>query len=387
MFVDKHLSPRQQALARAIGHLGGYWPPISAVARLLEELGELAEILTHRQHGDAHPTDEELADLWIITACLANQFCITLPDTRQENRGQRTVETEFSNLSLLLAHAGLIARIVNYYDGPKPPRAPQDWVPLGKAIKLFHDQLNNLAEYYKADLGAAIDLKIARTVVRDRGRFKQAFDPSVALSLEHFERIVTATSCIYAPSAKLWGSPEWDSQATLKDNVNYFKPYLIRFTKSAQAEGLDSFVVELSDQAAASSMPALASRFREFLQTLVEVDPAVNRSFRGPVDRPGWQFTFNGVRLFISVFSPVYLDSHPRHSPSGAFVVFQPETSFDHYSIGSAFPQSRKAKERIRSEFIAHNKWYPGNLIDERIEARLYILPRSEDDHENEWWH
>ncbi len=52
---------------------GGYWRPLAAVARLLEELGELSELLFV---GDepAGGIAGELADLWIITTALADQF-------------------------------------------------------------------------------------------------------------------------------------------------------------------------------------------------------------------------------------------------------------------------------------------------------------------------
>jgi FPC/CPF motif-containing protein YcgG/NTP pyrophosphatase (non-canonical NTP hydrolase) len=345
--------------------------------------------LSTTQAGSADPSmAEELADLWIITTCLANQFCIHLPETRPQRDGWRAASFGQGDLSLLIVQAGLIARIVNYYDGPKPPRSLEDWIPLGKAVKFFHACLFCIAEFFKVDLESAVDQKLNESVVRDKGRFKSNFDPSTAACLNNFQSVVLGTACTFAPVARLWGAPTWDTKRSLVDNVHQLTPYLIRFTKCAKMEGLDSFVVEMRGMPMGDKgMHVLTARFRELLYTLSSEDPIVNRSFRGPVDRPGWQFSFNGVRLFISVFSGIYPKTHPRHSADGTFIVFQPETSFDHCSVGSAFPQSGDIKQRIRDEFISRDIWYPADLIDERIEARLYIFPRAEGDHESEWWH
>ncbi len=63
----------QEQVRTTLGAVGGYWRPLAAVARLLEELGELAEILMSPTP-DAGDLAEELADLWIITTALADQF-------------------------------------------------------------------------------------------------------------------------------------------------------------------------------------------------------------------------------------------------------------------------------------------------------------------------
>jgi NTP pyrophosphatase (non-canonical NTP hydrolase) len=388
-YIDSHLSRRQQRLAEVIDDLGGYWPPSSAVARILEELGELAEVLSTIESGLIDQSiAEELADLWIITTCLANQFCIFLPESERQKYGEPSTSFDVKDLSLLLVEAGLIARIVNYYDGPKPPRSLEDWVPLGKALRLFHTHLFWVADFFKVDLETAVDQKLDESVIRDKGRFRPNFDPSTAVCLNDFLPVVNRTACTFAPTARLWGAPVWDEKISVVENARRCIPYLIRFTKCAKLEGLDSFVIEMDDLPAGEyGMSALTARFRELLHELASQDPMLNRSFRGPVDRPGWQFSFNGVRLFISVFSGVYAADHPRHSPNSTFVMLQPETSFDHCSVGSAFSQSDGIKKRIRDEFISRDISYPADLIDERIEARLYILPRSEADNESEWWH
>src|SRR5947209_7312422 len=94
---------------------GGYWRPLAAVARLLEELGELSELLySGGEAPDGLP--EELADLWIITAALADQFLAEVDEPGE-------VAAAEVDLGALVAAAGPVARVVNHYDGPKVPRS------------------------------------------------------------------------------------------------------------------------------------------------------------------------------------------------------------------------------------------------------------------------
>jgi NTP pyrophosphatase (non-canonical NTP hydrolase) len=63
----------------------GYWPPMSNLARLMEEVGELARELNHRQGHKPKKSDEpdadlalELADIIFVVAAIANQQGIDL---------------------------------------------------------------------------------------------------------------------------------------------------------------------------------------------------------------------------------------------------------------------------------------------------------------------
>jgi len=65
----------------------GYFPPLSMLARLTEELGELARALSHQagfkkpKAGEAHgDVDEELCDLIFVAVCLANALHIDLDE-------------------------------------------------------------------------------------------------------------------------------------------------------------------------------------------------------------------------------------------------------------------------------------------------------------------
>jgi NTP pyrophosphatase (non-canonical NTP hydrolase) len=63
----------------------GYWPPLSNLARLIEEVGELARELNHRYGHKPKRADEpdqdlalELADILFVLLAIANQQKIDL---------------------------------------------------------------------------------------------------------------------------------------------------------------------------------------------------------------------------------------------------------------------------------------------------------------------
>lgn len=65
----------------------GYWPPLTNLARLIEEVGELAREMNHRFGHKAKKVDEaeqdlamELADILFVILVIANEQGIELDD-------------------------------------------------------------------------------------------------------------------------------------------------------------------------------------------------------------------------------------------------------------------------------------------------------------------
>jgi len=63
----------------------GYWPPLANLARLMEEVGELARLVNHRFGTKPKKPDEseqemaeELADVLFVVLCMANEQGIDL---------------------------------------------------------------------------------------------------------------------------------------------------------------------------------------------------------------------------------------------------------------------------------------------------------------------
>jgi NTP pyrophosphatase (non-canonical NTP hydrolase) len=78
----------QQAVDAWIGRFEeGYWPPLSNLARLMEEVGELARELNHRHGHKPKRADEpdqdvalELGDILFVLVALANEQGVDLDD-------------------------------------------------------------------------------------------------------------------------------------------------------------------------------------------------------------------------------------------------------------------------------------------------------------------
>ena len=81
----------KEAQARVDAWIGqfeeGYWPPMSNLARLVEEVGELARLLNHefgdkpRKDDEAHQElAEELADVLFVILVMANEQGIDLDE-------------------------------------------------------------------------------------------------------------------------------------------------------------------------------------------------------------------------------------------------------------------------------------------------------------------
>ncbi len=247
-------SPRggsTQRLVRAtLARVGGYWRPLAAVARLLEELGELAEIL---QSSAQEPEElaAELADLWIITTAVADQF---LGEVREPgshptgehgnpDRGELAARRAGDQLAPLVVAAAQIARIVNYYDGPKTPRSLDGWPSLNDAVATFQLALAAFARATAIELSAAVADKLRFISSRDANRFAPAeHDPSTAPCLELFRRIETTPWGEDIGRARLWGAPAWAARSPTANAVALI-PTLRAFARAASRERLEGYVI------------------------------------------------------------------------------------------------------------------------------------------------
>lgn len=214
---------------------GGYWRPLAAVARLLEELGELLELLAE---GPAAELGGELADLWIITTALADQFLAEVPEP-----GSNAGSEDQAGGARLVVAAGPIARVVNHYDGPKTPRVGQPMPSLRESIAEFQRALGRLGAALGVDLGDAVRSKLAAIHARgDIERFaREGFDPSTAAVLA---RLVGDPAAAELP-ARLWGAPELSVSASPDQWASAVSPTLEMFAKAARPERLEGYALEL----------------------------------------------------------------------------------------------------------------------------------------------
>lgn len=117
----------QSNIDKHIQNLGGYWRSISALARLQEEIGELAELILEK-NSKIDELKEEIADIYIISTCLANQYKNNLEEvynkidipTKTKELQELSSDHSVTDLFFYIQiQAGKIARIINHYDGDK----------------------------------------------------------------------------------------------------------------------------------------------------------------------------------------------------------------------------------------------------------------------------
>lgn len=162
--------PLQHVVDTTIRAQGGYWRAMSAVARLLEECGEVADAASRCDF------TEECADIIIVSTCIANQLNISLAEgydaiglpTDLDVPVQRDLDLGFA---AMVAAAGHIARGVNATVGDKPLRPGTEPVNLSMAIAQLHHCAAALAPNRTPPLRQVIRAKLELVKVRDAGRF------------------------------------------------------------------------------------------------------------------------------------------------------------------------------------------------------------------------
>jgi len=307
--------------------LGGYWRPAAGVVRLLEELAELAELLLTSAAGDA--LSAELADVWIITTAVADQF---LGEVAEPGADERRSSGASGSLAELITAAGPIARIVNYYDGPKTPRSVEGWPSLNDATAELHRALAAFARVHDVDLATAVEGKLDVISGRDSGRFERvAPDPSTAASVEAFRASEAAMPGTEKAGARLWGAPAWSDQH-FAANVDAIVPELKSFARAARRERFDGYVIA---GPMFSSRGCLSEWRDRLMQELSDRDRCGRQV--GHPDPPS-ALAFEGLEIAVTTLSPLYRAGHECHSPKGTFVLIEPKG--DGPSLGGGLGES-----------------------------------------------
>jgi len=186
------------------------------------------------------------------------------------------------------------------------------------------------------------------------------YDPGRCGALERFEPVVRGSRCLFARSAQLWGSREYDSARTVEANVQASAPTLLQFLLRGEEERLDGFLFEIRN-VAATDIHEVGEAVRRVLACLAQLDPAgedcMGKSY---IHTSAWHFTFAKVPIFITTFAPCYPRNHCRFSygspKDSVFVLLQPEYSFLHHGLVHDRPTTNWEKpqdmrDRIRVSF------------------------------------
>lgn len=385
----------RQRIRETVLALGGYWSPLSAVARVLEELGELAELLA------ADPIDNdrmaaELADLFIITTCIADQYCVTVNEhTRGLNDNQAAVEaigdTSLSRMFYLLSErAGGLGRLVNALEGDKCPKPDEERSTIAAETASLQAMLVEMFRLIGRELPASVNTALDMNLKRDKARFRSHWDPTTALSLQHFRPLIANTLCPFAQQAKVWGAPDYDDRMDAAHNVSRIAPVLARFCRVARSQGLDGFVIRLTSLAHIRDIHSFSCVFHAILADLGRINKTngFHNALEDEILSERWRFTFSNISFFITTFGPFYRGDHPRFSwcSKSAFVFMQPEFSFDAHGIHIDNPKRDSIKFGIREEFSRNTIGYSAKLVEQPMEALKYVKPLNIDGPSVRWW-
>jgi hypothetical protein len=197
-----------------------------------------------------------------------------------------------------------------------------------------------------------------------------------------FDSVIGSTPCPFAAGANVGSAPEWDPGRS--DNWPRIAESLRRWVLSAKANRSHGFVIQVGDHDP-SDFDGVRLAFRLALEELNGLDSSDSDCLRGKLDVPGWQFEFEGVRLFANVFAPCYPPAHSKsvEDPDHFYIFLQPDFSFDLCGITR---ENREIKTAIRGRFEEAGLPYGGDLIDRRIEAEIYMFPMHIDDAPVRWW-
>jgi hypothetical protein len=196
----------------------------------------------------------------------------------------------------------------------------------------------------------------------------------------------SSTLCPFARTARVRVSPAWDPSLSPSHNLRLIADHLRTFCEEYPGLRLHGFAMELQTRSGDAMSPeACTQAFAWVISALRHLDGQGDDLSKSAVEQPEWQFSFAGRRLFMNLFAPAYGPSHSKHLPPGDRVVVfaQPEESFDYCGVN---PSRRHVKEAIRRRFADAGRPYPGELIDTRVEAHLYVFPCEPGGNPVRWW-
>jgi hypothetical protein len=379
----------QQTAAAEVFEVGGYWPVLTALSVVGDDIGDAASKILA---GDLASAAVHLGNANWVLACVANQYCCRLETVQETNwKAFHSDVTDFhldgsgdhhlrSVIIRLFIAFGGVTRIATRYeagvvtDGRENSSIVHNiqqaqWA-LNTAIVLCGRDPNELVE-------------VRRTEVRGyRGKKNPKYapglrpDPSYGDSLDGFRAISNVTMCPFAKTAKVWAIGPWRVSSTAKEFVAASDSTLQRFVRLCQPEGFDGIVIEATG---IKTFGDLQSRTNDLLRALGELserDPMMS-----PIEKKEWRFALSGVDMFVTIFSSVYEGKHPRYSQSklSSYFFLQPQLSFK--------AKAAKEKEKIRDRFAQNGQDYRPILKKVKCEAEKYIKPEDLDSGQPvRWW-
>jgi hypothetical protein len=217
---------------------------------------------------------------------------------------------------------------------------------------------------------------------------KLRFRDSKSRVAPRFAALIKNTHCPYATEANISFASGWNRKLTTEENILALLPEFDNFIEYGQEEGADMFVIEVRDRKYIKNTRTFATLLRSILHTLHQLDPTSDGNLTDNITSMEWDFTYRHVRFFVPTFAPFYDSSHARysHQKESAFIVFQPDRSFDRHGISSKNSNRQKITETVRMLFEKGGVTYDLNLVAGSIKAIRYIKPYLPGGSPIRWW-
>ena len=167
MLDQMKIQETQREVDTAIRSMGGYWVALASLARISEELGELAAAI---EGGHKGQIAGEAADVVVASIALANQYALDLGSIES---------VSFANSNPLhgaLINAGQISRATNRFEGSKPPKPGEGG---GSLAAEFVSLFNFLAQIVGCSTAKLFEMAVEgvrSNALRDAKRFDGRID-------------------------------------------------------------------------------------------------------------------------------------------------------------------------------------------------------------------
>jgi len=214
------------------------------------------------------------------------------------------------------------------------------------------------------------------------------YNPMDNETIDHFRPIKKKTNCLFARSAKVWGSKIWDDQLSLEDNVTNSLASLALFMKLAKGLHLDGFVFEIPGRDFNRNVHTFGDAVRRICFT---INPhAMTRSY---IDKKGWYFEIGKESIFLTTFSSCYNSNSSRYTygVNSGFLLLQPEFSFAWKDIGfdtatTNWDDPQTMRDKIRVEFKKNGQEYEIPNTIHYPASHHVVKPMNLGDPVVEWW-
>jgi len=368
--------------------------PLDAVEQLSMATSALCDYLATGDFGE--PSLSALCDALIASSQIGNIYRLPLAAVDSDG-GVQSGYDSILGPAVIQSSLDAIKRRVEVYEG-RSPSVHRDRLPaLADLLCMFESRLLELATRLGPGLCDVLCSRLNRAIDTDERQI-YIYHPSNAKALRSFATIQQHTACPFAKLATVWGAPPWNHDLDVEENARNIAPALRLFSNLQRWHVLDGFVVEIDQKSQFRTLSTLCTTFRGLLVSLNVLDDSSPNLFCDQVRSADWQFCFCNVRMFVTVFSPLYGPDSPRETyghPS-TFVFFQPGASFlEHKALrdddlGSDRNRlSRIFNERfanIRKRFADVGKPYDCEIMRKPYQAPRYLKPLRLGDCEVKWW-